>query len=253
MSNQLSVGVIIPSCIRHSMQDRSWRSIRQYSRCDTPIYALLQGMEQVPLPVGVQRIDVPARFIDEADLWNWCLQFAVEKGWEWCVVAHDDFAMYQPTWEAVLASARDWRVLLAGWYVYAEWDKHANVRTRIWSPFGIILDPLAFAFRVNPFVQRGYFAHPEFGFGYSAWETNAWALSQGYATLAIPLPSDHQWNSDNTRTMVGADAPGHQAVLQRWRGRGLPARVVDNAHIEVAGTRTRIIPHGATVPPLWYA
>jgi hypothetical protein len=254
----MKVGLIIPTCTRHAMQERAWWSCRHFSQRDTPVIALLNGItagELPPIPEGVEVVQQVGRFEDECDLWQWCLDYAVAQQWDWCMVVHDDFAMREPGWEHQLELAHGWRVALATWCAYSVWDEQANPSLPSVDHLGVTLDSFSFGFRVDLFRERGCVGALRFGYGYGAWEPCIWALQQGYAIWSILLNSDHHWVPDNTRRVLGLGANGHPHFQSYATGKTevsaatpvLPARRLDGEHIDVAGRAVRIAPKGVTM------
>lgn len=248
-------GLIVPICTRHSMQQEALRTARSMSRTDTPVIALLNGITagelEFPIPDGIEVVERVSRFDDECDLWQWGLERACLQDWEWCLYLHDDFSMREPGWEAELEKARGYRVALASWLAYAVWDEEANSGWVTPGPFGVVLDSMSFAFRTDVFASRGCVAETRYGFGFGAWDANAWALEHDYAVWHVRLNSWHQWDGDNTRGKLGVGASGHPDIRTRFRGVVLPARVADDAHIQIVNRLVRIAPEDSLIvdPP----
>lgn len=240
----------MPICTRHAMQEESWTAAQRHSKPDTPFYALLNGIapdQLPPLPDGMQVIYEPSRYEDECDLWNDCLALAVKSGWDWCMVIHDDFRMMESGWEDDLALSEGWRVCLASWLGYGIWTAEANSGYPTSGHLAVALDSFSFGFKVDVFKQRGYVAGSRYGFGYGAWESNAWALQNDYAVWRILLDSWHQWlPNENARSKLGVGAPGHPDIRQRFAGVVLPSEVVDTEHIKILDRIVRIAPEGVT-------
>lgn len=245
----MKCGLIMPVCCRHDMQEEAWTTARRYSRPETPLYVLFNGIEPWSLPDGIQAIYVAGGYTDEADLWNYGLGFAIEQGWDWVFFIHDDFSMREPGWETEMEKSEGWRVALAGWFAYTDWNKECVGQNPAAGHLATCIDPLSIGFNVAVFQERGYIALPEWGFGFGAWDVNAWALSQGYAVWRIPLDSWHHWlTSGNTRNKMNKGAPGHPQIGERWKDIAFPCRVLDGEHIEVVGQTIRVAPEGQTVP-----
>lgn len=244
----MNFGLIMPVCTHHAMQQEAWTLARTHSRADTAFIVLFNGCEPMPVPEGTEAISVP-RFTDEQDLWQWGLNLAVERGWDWTMFIHDDFAMREPGWEADIEQSDGWRVAVASWCVYTEWDEPGGSYP---TPhhLGVTIDSFSFGFRTDVFKARGCVTAMRFGFGFAAWDTCAWALDNGYGIWRIVLNSDHQWMPDNSRAIQHVGAPGHPEVTLAWKDRIMPARTPDASHIMVAGRMFRIAPQGWTPTPI---
>ena len=245
----MKVGLIMTVAVPHSMQEEAWTFAKRNSRPDTPFIVLFNGIPAMEVPEGVERIFRRDPFTDEADLWQWGLELAQERGWDWCMFIHDDFKIVEPGWEDELEASAGWRVALASWLGYMDWDIGANTSRSTPHRLAVGLDSMAFGFNVHVFKRRGTVCATRFGFGYGAWDAQAWALSQGYAIWRIMLNSDHQWRQDNTRTKLARGADGHPWFKDNWQS-VLPSHVIDERHISVAGDLVKIAPHADTpVPP----
>ena len=260
----MKVGLIIPTCVPHEMQSRSWESAAQFSKPETPIIALINGLRPPPvdeccastfelapkltldpIPERITPVYINDRFTDECDLWQWGLEFAIERGWDWCMFCHDDFAMTEPGWEDDLAQSEGWRVALASWVTYGVWDDQANTSLPTATHIGVCLDSLSFGFNVKFFEQRGCVGTSRFGYGYGGWEPCAYALRNDMAVWNIRLNSDHQWVSGNTRGLLSLGADGHPMAKGGYAKDVLPACVVGEHSISVAGRTIRVAPGGA--------
>lgn len=244
----MTVGLVIPICTTHPMQAESITNARRYSLSDTPVIVAINGdMAPPAVPDGVEILTHGERFSDEADLWNWILALAVERGWDWCMIQHDDFRMEEGGWEAQLALAHDCKVALASWCTYDKWLTGAVSADHSRGYLGVIADPLTLGFRVSLFRERGCLTTMRVGFGYAAWEANGWALEQGYGVWRIRLNGSHQWLvGQNTRDKVapGAGAGGHGEVAGLYK-HILPAEVVDANAFTLNGQRFEV----GAVPP----
>lgn len=240
-------GLVMPVCCRHSMQEEAWTTARKYSRPETPFYVLFNGIDPWPLPDGIQTLHEPGGFTDEADIWNYCLEMAVANKWDWLFMIHDDFSMREPGWEADMEQSEGWRVAIAGWFAYTHWNEECVGQYPAPGHLATCIDPLSIGFNVKLFAERGYIAKPEWGFGFGAWDVNAWALTQGYAVWHIPLDNWHHWiPNENSRTKMNKGASGHPEIRERWKDQAFPSCVIDGAHIEVCGKRIRIAPIGVS-------
>lgn len=241
----MKVGIIVPSAVQHDMWQESVELNRQFSKPDTPMYVLYNGLKPQMLPENVDGLIAPRVFDDECDLWNFCLGFAYAHGWDWCMMMHDDFAMLEPGWEDELAKAAGWRVALASHLTYDVWDHEAVSANASVGHLGVTIDSFSFAFNVPLFRHRGCVAAARFGFGYGAWDSCAWALQQGYALWRIRLDAKHHWKPHNTREVLRVGAPGHPEIGAMYRPL-LPARVAGGENIMVANDTIRIAPAGVT-------
>ena len=161
------------------------------------------------------------------------------------MVIHDDFQMREPGWEAQLEEAARWRVALASWCCYEQWNEEANSSDASTGHLGVTLDSMSFGFSVEFFRQRGCVSATRFGFGFGAWDAMGYALSKDYACWRILLNSWHQWLPRNSRSILNVGAPGHPEIKTLWKS-VLPSRVVDPEHVEIAGRRVRIAPDDYT-------
>lgn len=235
-------GVIIPTACAHSMQSYAYDAARRCSRPETPVLVLFNGCDPLPVPDGVEVVR-HASFVDESDLWQWCLEHAVRVGWDWCMMVHDDFEMYEPGWEAQLEEAATWRVALASWLTWDVWDEQANTSVASPGRIGVAIDSFTFGFRVDLFAARGFVCAARWGFGYGAWEPNAWALRNDYALLRIVLNCRHQWEPMNARALLKVPAPGHPEFRAQYGQNVLPARVLDAKRMAVRGRVVQVVPN----------
>lgn len=240
----MKFGLIMTVCCRNPMQEMAWTSAREHTRPETPFYVLFNGIDPWPLPDGIQTLHAGEAFTDEADIWNYGLQLAIQNQWDWFVFVHDDFRMMAPGWEASLEQSEGWRVALAGWFLYRRFSDEEIGQYPTPGPIGTCIDPLSIGFKTGIFAERGYVIYPEFQFGFGAWDLNCWLLSEGYAIWRIPLDSWHHWiPNQNSRSMVHKGADGHRMVMDRWKERVLPADVIDGGlSIIVRDRKFRIAP-----------
>lgn len=240
-------GLVMPVCCRHAMQEEAWTTARQHSRPDTPVYVLFNGIDPFPLPEGIQTMHADGQgYTEESDMWNYCLTFAVDQSWDWLFIIHDDFSMREPGWEAEMEKSEGWKVALATWFAYEQWNEECVGQYPASGHLATCIDPLSIGFNVNVFKERGYITNSKFGFGFGAWDVNAWALTQGYAIWRIPLNSWHHWLSTepNARTKMNKGAMGHPEIREQWKGKAFPAKVLDSEHIQVVDKVFRVAPEG---------
>lgn len=233
------------------MQERAWTLARQHSRADTDVILLLNRDESLSKspPDDVDIIHRFPAFDDEQDLWQFGLDLAIRRGWDWTMFIHDDFAILEPGWEADIELSADWRVALASWCVYTDWDEPGGSYPTT-HHLGVTVDSMSFGFRTDVFAARGCVTAQRYGFGFGAWDSCAWALDNGYGVWRVQLDSDHQWEPTNSRVLLRQGAGGHQHVTALWKDRILPARTPDWAHVQ-AGSRTfRIAPASLQTPPV---
>lgn len=241
----MKVGLIMTVACNHSMQQEAWEAARRNSHPDTPFIVLFNGIAPMAVCEGIETIHREQPFTDEADLWWWGVELAVQRGWDWVMFIHDDFRIDAPGWEADLALSDGWCIALASWLAYEEWDVEANTRLPASSHLAVAIDSMAMGINVALFRSRGCVTETRFQFGFGAWDAQAWALERGYAIWRIQLPSDHNWRNDNSRAVMRKGAEGHPWFKTNWSV-VLPSCVVDAHHISVKGKITRIAPPEAS-------
>jgi len=249
----MKMGMIIPTRIGLELHKWVWKDARENSRPDTEILALLNGVTRRELldgpggdiPDGIDVHEMIGPFDDECDLWKWCLDYAVGKGWDWCLVLHDDSMLKEPGWEEEIEEAAGWRVALASHQTYTIWKKNGETGNvvELESPkFGTNCDPCSFGFNVKIFQERGCVSNWRIGFGFGCYETFAWCLGQKYA---IRLLSGRLWHhpdwSKNTRDVLNVGANGHEDTKNKFASI-LPAYTEDDKYISIAGERVEIVP-----------
>ena len=239
-------GVIIPTAVRHEVQNAAWRSALGLSRFDTEVVALLNGItaeELRGIPSGISTIQVDA-FEDECDLRQWCLEYASAHKWDWCLIMHDDLELLEGGWESDIEASKGWKVVMASHLCWTLWDSEAcsgMVKGGAEYRIGVALCPASLAINVAAFRKRGFVTNLRRGFGYGQLETTAWGLSQGCAVWRLWGKVYHGANFDkNTRAVnrvFPTSHPGPAPFLNV-----LPAEVVDDEHVRVSGKVLKVAP-----------
>lgn len=252
----MKIGVVIPTRVHHAMRELSWTGAREHSEAETDVIVLFNGCDPVALPEGVSTVHQVAPYHDEADLWWDALQLAERRGWDWCMMQHDDFRMMEPGWEAQLRESEGWRVAIAAHCVHAGWSNGSGCYPS-WgrgkpeaygdwpSRLGVTIDSMSFGFRVDVFRARGCVTEGRYGFGFGAWDACAWALMNEYGCWRIQQNAWHHWIENNARAILSIGAPGHQDVCARYGAQIFPSEITsDGTSIVRAGHQFRCAPEG---------
>lgn len=244
-------GVVVGICTdRDPDQRRSIESIAEFSRPDTQLVAVFNGVVPFPVNPRYEIVHFPELLGREQGLWKYMYDVAVERDWDWAGTFHDDMHLLEAGWESCIeAACETHRVGVAS---YACWPYAAPHRTNPDDPKaytlvtsnlpdgtlnpgfpGVAVDGCGMAFNMALFKQRKMFTPLNVACGYGETEAGFWALSQGWAGCQIQKNASHPPGlSTNTRGVLQLGAEGIEETVFTHLD-VLPATVLDANRIQL--------------------
>lgn len=214
----MKVGLVMGSCVPHEFAYTARYLARRNSLESTERIVVWQGyVAPFSEHNGFEPIIFNRPIGQERGLWKIAFQLAIDRGWDWCAIIHDDFFILQPEWENSLSALPE-RIGIAGWVVLKkiESDRTALAASIVGrGSLGVTMDSCGIVFNMKYFAVRNCFTTLDADAGHGDLESSCWCLSQQLGIWQLPFESDHG-GTRNARAFMGIAAVGYIEVMKAY-------------------------------------